>query len=396
MLLWYRGPKRAHQRVETVRNRLYTRRRFISSSSTPCVIQVLTLNASAAVETSIEYDQRALDFDFRKKAVRPDIGRATEPRPGIYLHERLSALDRQNRESILVNGNNLGYWGNQYAISGPGLVWKRRGAIFDDGRLDEHASAQPHTFLCAQPVAKFPRRVLADEFSMQEIKLAAARPIEDSGVWIWPNPADKLPRTAISGLPLLSQGKPVWRAHITDAWDPRLIFEGAAIVGLDRSHIAPEFTARKLLTSGKLARHAMTVVGLDRRGRLSIVVAERSRRSKGITIEDAARFGMDFGLIDAIVLGAAGDAQLGSTAEGVLIDPLIESHVASSARTIPPKWLAFQQARQRAVKARPVPCVLRIDHLRPEDDRPTQRMPAPSSANFARYGVLFDGGSALI
>ena len=378
MILNRLSPLRGWRRVSTFSNDLYRRQMLVRDRKPRCLVQVVSLQATAPVETMLKYDRRVLEFDFRSRAVRADVGRTAEPRPGIYLHEELDAIRSSGRESLLLNGNNLGYWGNQYLVDGSGLdgsglVWKARGPIFDDGQLELYASSTTHTFLCADRRENASQGDLRkDAFSFAQIGFSAGRRMEDSGVWLKPR-TPELPRAAISGLPLLSAGKPVWRSHIADAWDPRLIFDGEAIVGKDRSGILEEFT-RNTLKSSQLARHALTVVGLTKRRQLSVLVAEKSRRSEGLTIDQMAELASSVGLVDAIVLGAAGDAQIGSTAEGILVEPLVGNHVVASARTVPAHLLDEKRLRLRKVKARPVPCTLRFDLLRAGDEPPTARM----------------------
>ena len=84
----------------------------------------------------------------------------------------------------------------------------------------------------------------------------------------------------------------------------------------------------------------MTVIGLDSEGRVVLLVVEKSHRSRGITVAEAARLlRRRFHVRDAIVLGAAGDAQLATTAEGFLTVPLVADYARSAARTVPDELL---------------------------------------------------------
>ena len=60
------------------------------------------------------------------------------------------------------------------------------------------------------------------------------------------------------------------------------------------------------------------------------------------------------------MLGAAGDAQLATTEEGFLTEPLVASHAKESAQQVP-DHLLHGRLRGRAVWARPVPCYVQFD-----------------------------------
>ena len=80
----------------------------------------------------------------------------------------------------------------------------------------------------------------------------------------------------------------------------------------------------------------MTVIGLDSDGDVVLLVVEKSHRSRGITVAEAARLlRRRFDVRDAIVLGAAGDSQLATTAEGFLTVPFVADYARSAARPSP-------------------------------------------------------------
>jgi hypothetical protein len=99
----------------------------------------------------------------------------------------------------------------------------------------------------------------------------------------------------------------------------------------------------------------MTVIGLDRRGDIVLLVVERSQRSPGMTVDEAAVLLSErFHVRDAIVLGAAGDAQLATTHEGLLVEPWVTRYAKDAARPVRPDLL-HPKLRRRGVWARPVP-----------------------------------------
>ena len=74
-----------------------------------------------------------------------------------------------------------------------------------------------------------------------------------------------------------------------------------------------------------------------------------------MTVAEAAELlSRRFAVRDAIVLGAAGDAQLATTEEGVLTQPVVASYAQPSARRVPDRLLC-EGLRDREVWARPVP-----------------------------------------
>ena len=129
----------------------------------------------------------------------------------------------------------------------------------------------------------------------------------------------------------------------------------------------------------------MTVMGLAANGDVVLLVVEKSTRSRGITVAEAARLlRRRFEVRDAIVLGAAGDAQLATTAEGFLTVPLVADYARSAARRIPDDLLCDELKGQPAY-ARPVPCYVILrpmadSSVRLQSSRPCQRRPAYARA----------------
>ena len=87
-----------------------------------------------------------------------------------------------------------------------------------------------------------------------------------------------------------------------------------------------------------------------------------------------------FNVCDAIVLGAAGDSQLATTAEGFLTVPFVADYARSAARRIPDDLLC-DELRGQPTYARPVPCYVL---LRPATELARWRPAEPS--NHARTG----------
>ena len=100
------------------------------------------------VRMSVKAAEDALEFDFRSRVIRPDLGPDYCRRPGIYLHDVLANLS--DSRAILLNGNNVGYWGNQFVIDDGRLVYKLKGPLFDDGRLHAHATGDHAFFVDSQ------------------------------------------------------------------------------------------------------------------------------------------------------------------------------------------------------------------------------------------------------
>jgi hypothetical protein len=298
------------------------------------------------LQMSVQEAQDALETDFRHHVTWPGLGGAAyRPRPGHYLHDVLTTLRRAGEPAIVVNGNNVGWWGNQFVIRGRRLVYKRKGPLFDDGFLHEHAdgthpffSASSNGFRITDFRLRFTARAVNDT---QEIDLRATR---------------SLPRDALSGFPLLRDGRAVWKEHGDRAWDPGLLFDLGPLRA-ERQETIRE-VVRSLLDSGEsdLVRHSMTVIGVNVERNVVLLVVERSERSRGMTVAEAAEFlRRRFAVRDAIVLGAAGDAQLATTDEGFLTAPFVAPYARAVAKQIPNDLLCHGLKNQTQF-ARPIPC----------------------------------------
>lgn len=383
------------RRVDRVDTHFY-RRESWQRDSRPCHMEVLRFKAGAPLRMAVHVDPKALELDFRKKSVRSDVPGAPMRRPGVYLHSHLHKLLGSRDEAILLNGNNVGYWGNQYAVQNGELIYKKKGAIFDDGSMKACVENQSYTFFCASQANG---AVRPDTFSIRNLDLslipaaAAGLSVEDSSISVnfrshGPGQlvASDLPDNAISGYPLISNSRSVWQDHYLQAWDPRLIFHGDRLVGKKRKELDVEF-AGAMAANQTLAEHAMTVLGINRRGEVTIIVAEKSRRrSRGISVGEMAKVALrEFGIRDAVVLGAAGDSQLASTSEGVLINPLVNEY-AKAYSTPVAEELKCSRLCGLEVRARPVPSLLRFELLH-EEEPSTDIFPLIAFAHASPWGV---------
>jgi Phosphodiester glycosidase len=308
------------------------------------VAQVLVI-PSGRFGMTVREDQDVIKLDFRHTVTRPDLaGLAYQQRPGQYLADVLRDLRRSGSPAVLLNGNNVGWWGNQFVIRRKQLRFKPKGPIFDDGDLPAHVS-RDHAFFLHGPSG----------YQIVDIKLHGTARAAGDTTEMDLRALRALPRYGLSGFPLIRHGKAVWEPNGEKAWDPGLLFDLGAS-RLDTHRVIREFV-RTLIDAGEcLARHPMTVIGLDSEGRVVLLVVEKSHRSRGITVAEAARLlRRRFHVRDAIVLGAAGDAQLATTAEGFLTVPLVTDYARSAARTVPDDLLC-DELKGQPVHARPVPC----------------------------------------
>ena len=233
--------------------------------------------------------------------------------PGHYRDGRESSLPTDSRSSlwggraVLVNGNNIGYWANQFAVRRDNLLHKERGPIFDDGDLD--GTREAHTLLLLVR-RRFGVRgdsarsgadggldtvvaVIHDTYHSEPTRRSPASPVlrrKAMPVAVGP------PGTGVGPPPGLEVGRLVG----SPAGDRR---------SLVRRHLGPP--------AAPLARIPMTAVGVDRDGLAVLAVVEQSTRSRGISLAGMAE-SCSLRRGRAVVLGAAGDAQLATTDGGFL------------------------------------------------------------------------------
>jgi len=114
------------------------------------VAQVLVI-PSRRFGMTVREDQDVINLDFRHTVTRPDLaGAAYQQRPGQYLTDVLRDLRQSASSAVLLNGNNVGWWGNQFVIRRKQLRFKPKGPIFDDGDLPAHVSGL-HAFFLPSP-----------------------------------------------------------------------------------------------------------------------------------------------------------------------------------------------------------------------------------------------------
>jgi hypothetical protein len=311
------------------------------------------------LEMDVQVDPDTLNADFRVDVTRPDLGvPQTRPRPGVHLATVLRRLVRDGRPAIVFNGNNVGWWGNQFVIRNRQLVYKRRGPLFGDDWWWLNVHGRRFPFFVPTPsgfeIKKFTLYAQPSSTTAGEIELHTEEPLPEFGV---------------SGFPLVQKGQAVWERSASQAWDAGLLY------ALPKRHdtrwwqIQRDSEALRKI-GAPLVRHAMTVIGVDWSGRVVLLVVEKSYRSVGMTVAEVADLLIrQLDVTDAIVLGAAGDAQLATTDEGFLTTPLVEKHARPASRRIPWKliardlkaWRPGLRAWRRGLKAwlmraRPVPC----------------------------------------
>ena len=111
---------------------------------------------------------------------------------------------------MLLNGNNVGWWGNQFVIRRKQLRFKPKGPIFDDGDLPAHVSGH-HAFFLHGSLG----------FQIVDIQLhGTTRAAGDTNEMDLRAYAD-LPRCGLSGFPLIRHGKTVWEHERGEGLGPR-------------------------------------------------------------------------------------------------------------------------------------------------------------------------------
>lgn len=321
--------------------------------------QVLLLPGDAC-RMEVQADKETLDVDFRRESTRPDVPGEPRSRPGYRIADELDMARRQNDRRILFNGNNVGYWGNQFVADQAALVYKARGPIFDDDDMVRHAGGD-HTFFCWSERG----------FSVADHGVDADWADAHSGISLYPADWITFPHTGLSGYPLVRDGIAVWAEHRSGAWDPNLLYDVGRLTGVGRADVERDIVERTR-AGEQLMRHPLTAVGVDRAGNAVVLVAEKSGRSAGISVAEAAQMLCDLGATDAVALGAAGDAQIATTAEGFLTAPLVAPHVRHAALPLGRRHKSPYLA-DMVVAARPVPCLVSIGHRGVTE--PTEALP---------------------
>lgn len=316
---------------------------------------------------AVDVDSEALNVDFRHESTRSDVPGEYRRRPGIHLADRLDELKAAGSPAVVVNGNNIGWWANQFVICGDTLRHKERGPIFDKGDLAQHTAGR-HRFFCWS----------GGRFELQEILLEAVLLGDlDTVVAVIDETYTARPDTALSGLPVLLEGEPVWQDNLRHAWDPRLVFEVGRLVGVTRRDTLRMIRQHRAAGT-PLARHPMTAMGVDRDGCAVVAVVEQSKRSRGISLAGMTALLQRFEVRDAVVLGAAGDAQVATTDEGFLVAPLVAPYARAASRRVPARW-RHPDLGSAPVYARPVPSTVTFTGIataRPAPDSPARTVGA--------------------
>lgn len=327
---------------------LYTRW-LLSGTKIPFVSHFVRFHPQSVLRMWVGADQEALDLDFEFQSPRRDIpGRAYVRRPGFFLSRLTRVLRDMLGSCVVMNGNNIGYWGNQFLIVNEKLVYKKTACLFYDP-LDTLAGQ--YAFIVQLLDGTFVARWIDMEDSPESTQRIAIRPRNTDQV--------HGVRAGISGYPLIRSGTIVWKDHVSQAWDPKLLYH----IG-DPSVLTSQVISGRLVvaheTGQPLQRHGLTFLALDACGNLyAYVVAEQEGFSRGINVDEASQILTQLGMRDAIVLGGKGDAQLVGGQEGVLIRPLMSAHDLDSARPIDyldvdPSRLVGQEREDKLLE-RPVP-----------------------------------------
>jgi len=226
---------------------------------------------------------------------------------------------------VLFNANNIGYWANQFMVIHGKLVYKSKTPLFFDPSEDLSGS---YTFFCQNS-----NGVL----SVQELEIVTHVPATDDEKYrlsISLMADATTPWVAVSGYPLIRNGIEVWQDALRQAWDPKLIYHIGDPTDMRRGDILNRLREADIRKQD-IMRHGMTVLGITENGAPRLFVAEEfNGRSRGVSLGEAAQVMKRLNSRDAIVLGAKGDAQLVSTLEGVIANPLVSSHDNYSARRV--------------------------------------------------------------
>jgi hypothetical protein len=275
---------------------------------------------------SLSVAQDALRLDMSKESARRDVpGTSYVGRRGFYV-SRVCRIVRDTLGDCLVfNGNNIGYWGNQFAIQGGALVFKANPPIFfDPSRL------RPGPYW-------FAGQMNNGEFILERMELTPEVGTDQRTSWsVSSSDASRLKnlRCALSGFPLIIDGRPVWRDYVEDAWDPKLLYRIGDVQGLDPTTFGG--LLRAAANDGRhLERHALTFLAKTETGGMGVLLAEEgSASSAGLALDAGAALLSELGAGSAIVLGGKGDVQAVSSEEGALLVPLISSHDREDARPL--------------------------------------------------------------
>jgi hypothetical protein len=328
------------------------RRIAICGTHERIIAQALVLNEKEC-NLKAEVDRRVLEIDFARQSTRRDVQGEYVGRPGFLLSSCLDTRGPSAPPAILVNGNNVGYWGNQFLLDDGEFIYKKRTPVFH--YADAHALSDTYTFLLQSSYGRL---------FFDDVYIDADTPVGGGSDATFKAKLDEGPArpvVGISGYPLLRNSKPAWHANIHQVWDPRLLYDTGSTRGLHRSEVLRRLK-RAERCDAQMIRHAITILGLDADGRLLLLVAEQSPRSAGLSVAEAESLMTELGAVDAIIIGAAGDAQLGTTNEGILIWPLVSRYDREVSGVIP-RHLVSPRVVPVGARERPVPSLLTITGL---------------------------------
>lgn len=301
---------------------LYRRTR-LEGVDFPFQAQYLQFSSKRKLRLVAGVDVDALSIDFRFETTRRDIPDLTYvSRPGVFLSRIARVYSEAQGTAVLFNGNNIGYWGNQFLIVGGVLKYKKTAPLFYDPTLNVSGT---YSFITQSNSGEIGFRWI----SVQHIPVAE----KDKVALVSISPTNNYV-SGVSGFPLIEMGHVVWDKHIEQAWDPKLLYHVGDLYRVRESTII-ERLKHSHLHRKPLQRHSLTFLGVNLDGVLFVLTVEEIiNRSRGISLAEASTLLLDLQTKDCIVLGGKGDAQLVSTEEGVLVYPLISSHDREVSKTI--------------------------------------------------------------
>jgi hypothetical protein len=341
----------------------------------PSVAQIMVL-ALGNLDMTVHTHPEVMGLDFRTESVRPDVDGIPRVRPGFRVDDELGTVPG-GADAVLFNGNNVGYWGNQFVIVDGRPVCKPRGSLFADKYAVNELAGEHHVFGWHpdRGFAVARHKFDAHEVARDTVEMSAVEP-------------ERLPWEGLSGYPILEDGQQVWHEHVRQAWDPRLLFGVGRLTGVTRTDLLLRMRHIQICAD-RLVRHPLTAVGVNPLGEAVVLVAELSDRSRGMTVAEAAVALQEYGVRDGVVLGAAGDAQLATTDEGFLVSPLVADYVRHAARPVSPRHRHADLAGVPVV-ARPVPSLVTIRDLS-SLGRTAALSPSPGTGRHSRVPVPVSG-----
>jgi Phosphodiester glycosidase len=294
----------------------------------------------------VAVDPRALWFDFSKYSTRPDLpGRTYSGRPGIYLSYLVRDIASATGFCLGLNGNNLGYWPNQFAVADGRLVFKPVPGLYENELEDVSGPAH------------FLSQAGDGGFDIRTIDVVGAVAGSERKVTLQ---GDASFSAGVSGYPLFIRSRAVWNESRRAAWDPKLIADVPSAHQRTRSELVKRVC--DVPADQAWLRHAFTLAGTTSQHELVLVaVEERESNDGGISLPAAADLMSCLGCTDAIVLGGKGDVQAVSSQEGAIVRPLLSPHDRAVSRQVHAFGMHVESDlanHERLVLERPIPCAL--------------------------------------